>query len=463
MSRAELVRTGRPRSIGGLAARPATSGGVRRWIIAYTSSVSGDSIYFVTLSWAASRTFGPAAAGAVLAVGAIPRALLMLAGGVVADRFGPRRVLVGSDLVRCVLVSAAAPAVVGHVHLWVLAALAASFGTVDALFMPAVGALPPALVASDQLARVQGMRVLAVRAANLAGPVLAGVMLGIGGACAAFLTAGALFGASLVMLMTLRIPRAAPKAEQGLWHQFAEGLRYVRHHAELRRLVVVIGLSELCFSGPIAVAVVLFVAERHWSSATAGWILGAFSIGGATVAGAMATLVERLGRSRPMPAERERIDGQRSGPEHIDRQRIDRQRLALAVSLTLTAALLLAWSTVGRLGAIAISAALGATTGVTAILANARLQIAADPRFLGRVTSVTTLCTLGLSPLLFPLVGVVTEAWGSAAFFALCAAVCAAAAAVGFRATPSGRPTAAPGDARRIPARPRTRSRSPRR
>ncbi|MEY9934408.1 MFS family permease [Catenulispora sp. GP43] len=405
--------------------------------MAYTCSVSGDSVYFVTLSWTASRASGPAAAGGVLAVGAVPRALLMLGGGVVADRFGPWRVLIGSDLVRCVLVLGAALAVLGRVRLGVLAALAAGFGTVDALFMPAVGALPPVLVAADQLARVQGMRVLAVRAANLAGPVVAGVMLGVGGAAAAFGVAAALFGASLLGLVTLRIPRAATASDgdRGAWAQFGEGLRYVRQHAELRRLVIVVGLSELCFSGPIAVAVVLLVAERGWGSTTAGWILGAFSVGGAIAAGVMATVAGLAGRIR----------------------------LALAGSLALTATLLLLWGALGRLGAVAVAVVLGATTGVTAVLANARLQAAAAPRFLGRVTSVTTLCTLGLSPLLFPLVGVVAEAWGTGAFFALCAVVCGAAAVLSSRPTPSGRPTAAAGDAPPTPTRPRTPPRSPRR
>ncbi|WP_194924682.1 MFS transporter [Catenulispora pinisilvae] len=401
------------------------NGSVLRWLVAYTCSVTADSIYFITLSWAASRALGPAAAGLILAAGAVPRALLMLGGGVVADRFGPWRVLIGSDLVRCVLVLGAALAVADRVQEGTLAALAVGFGTVDALFMPAVGALPPMLVDAGLdtgldtglLARVQGMRVLAVRAANLAGPVLAGVVLGVGGASASFLAASLLFGASLVLLPTLRIPRTSAVSEPGqsLWQQFSEGLRYVRRHAELRRLVIVIGLSELCFSGPIAVAVVILVTQRHWSGATAGWILGAFSVGGAAAAAILAARADRRYPARPM----------------------------IAGSLMLTAGLLVAWGTLGRPGAIAVAAALGATTGVTMVVANARLQTVAAPHFLGRVTSVTTLCTLGLSPLLFPLAGIVAARWGSGAFFALCAVVCAAAAAVGSRSTPSGRPARA--------------------
>ncbi|MFD5701171.1 hypothetical protein [Streptomyces lasiicapitis] len=44
---------------------------------------------------------------------------------------------------------------------------------------------------------------------------------------------------------------------------------------------------------------------------------------------------------------------------------------------------------------------------------------------------MTTLCALGLGPLLFPLVGLVAAAWGTGAFFALCGALCLLAAATG--------------------------------
>src|ERR1700742_1185215 len=83
-------------------------GNVLRWTAAYTASVSGDVVFFLTLSWAVTRVAGPAQVGAVLAVGAIPRAVLMLVGGVIADRYGPRRVVIGSDLARCLIVFCAA-------------------------------------------------------------------------------------------------------------------------------------------------------------------------------------------------------------------------------------------------------------------------------------------------------------------------------------------------------------------
>lgn len=179
---------------------------VLRWAGAYTASVTGDVVYFLALSWAVTRTAGPAQAGAVLAAGAVPRAVLMLGGGVVADRFGARRVVLVSDAVRCAVVLAVAAVVfAAGAELWLLYALAVVFGTVDALFMPAVGALPPQLAPRDQLARVQGMRALAVRLSNAVGPLIAGVVLGVGGASAALAGAGLLFGGSLVLLLGVRV------------------------------------------------------------------------------------------------------------------------------------------------------------------------------------------------------------------------------------------------------------------
>lgn len=107
----------------------------------------------------------------MIAAGALPRAVLMLGGGVVADRFGPRRIAIASDTTRCVAILAAAAAIVlAAPGVALLVPIALIFGAVDALFMPAVGALPPRIVAPGQLARLQGMRGLSIRQSNAVGP-----------------------------------------------------------------------------------------------------------------------------------------------------------------------------------------------------------------------------------------------------------------------------------------------------
>lgn len=71
------------------------------------------------------------------------------------------------------------------------------------------------------------------------------------------------------------------------------------------------------------------------------------------------------------------------------------------------------------------------TGGFTTTETGALLQTVTEPRYLGRVTSVTTLCTLGLAPVLFPLVGVTVELWGASVLFLGCGAICLLAAALG--------------------------------
>lgn len=61
--------------------RPAhRDGNVLRWLGAYTASMVGDSVYYMALAWAATRTGTASQAGFVLAAGSIPRAVLMLGG-----------------------------------------------------------------------------------------------------------------------------------------------------------------------------------------------------------------------------------------------------------------------------------------------------------------------------------------------------------------------------------------------
>ncbi|MFJ6015030.1 MFS transporter [Streptomyces sp. NPDC092952] len=377
---------------------------VLRWLTAYTASVTGDVVYFLALSWAATRVAGPSQVGLVVAAGALPRAVLMLGGGVVADRFGPRRVAVVSDAVRCGVILVTAGAVVAAAPgVRLLIAVALVFGAVDAVFMPAVGALPPRITTPAQLARVQGMRGLSIRLGNATGPLLAGALLVSGGTAGAFAASGTLFAVSLVLLLTVRTsepPRPAPLPRGSARRELGDGLRYLRRHRLLAPLVVVTGLSEMCFSGPVATGLVLLADERGWGAPGMGWIAGAFSVGAAAAA--------LLLTAAP---------------------RIPRAGLAMAGALLVTAAGAVALGRAASLpAAVAFGALIGMSSGFTTTVTGALIQTETDPRYLGRVTSVTTLCTLGLAPALFPAVGITVHLWGAGVFFTGCGAVCLLAA-----------------------------------
>ncbi|WP_329624029.1 MFS transporter [Streptomyces sp. NBC_01255] len=377
---------------------------ILRWLGAYTASATGDMVYHLALSWAAVQSGTPAQAGIVLALSAVMRALLMLGGGVVADRFGPWRVVISSDAVRCVVVlGLAATLALATPGLWVLAAVALVFGAVDALFMPAVGALPPRIASAGQLGRVQGMRGLAYRISVLVGAPLGGLAVALGGSAAAFGAAGLLFALSLPLLLTLRLRALQPgegaevRAKTTALQDLTDGLRYIRRHRVLGPLVVVIALSDLGFVGPLNVGLALLSDQRGWGAAGIGWILAGFGTG----AGAASLLLTVRGR-------------------------IPRAGFVLSWTIALGAVSIAALAYVPQLPvAVAVSVSVGLLAGLSGALCGALTQTECDPAYLGRVTSVTTFFSLGIAPMSFPLTGAAVGLWGPAPVFTASAAVCA--------------------------------------
>ncbi|RII17838.1 enterobactin exporter EntS [Streptomyces sp. YIM 130001] len=378
---------------------------VLRWLAAYTASLVGDSVYFVALAWSAQKVSGPAEVGLVMATGALPRALLMLGGGVVADRFGPRRVVIGSDAVRCLLIlGVAAVIALTAPALWLLVAVALVFGAVDALFVPAVGALPPRITAPDQLARVTGMRSLSMRLSQIAGPPTGGLAMGLGGPAAAFTVAGVLFALSLPLLITVRLrplesPHAPASADTPTGGSTArqdliDGLRYIRRHRLILPLVISGAICELGFTGVLNVGMILLNDARGWGPSGYGWIIGAFG-SGAALSAALITVVGWVPRAGLLL------------PGTLYVGSAGAAGIALVPTLPLAAA---------------VAAVVGLSAGIFGSLNNALIQTTADPAYLGRVTSVVMLATVGLAPLSFPLVGAAIGAWGVTAVFVGCGA-----------------------------------------
>ncbi|MEV6023157.1 MFS transporter [Streptomyces sp. NPDC052036] len=386
-----------------VAERPAhRDGNVLRWLAAYTSSMVGDNVYYLALSWAAVQAGSPAQAGMVTAASALPRALLMLGGGVVADRFGPRKVVIGSDAVRCVAVLGVAGLLCAtRPGLWPLFLVSLVFGTVDAVFMPAVGALPARVTSRDQLARVQGMRALAIRFASVVGAPLGGLGVALGGAAAAFGLAGLLIAVSVPLLVLVRIRELPPDDAPGTpattaWSDLVAGLRYIRRHRVLAPLVLTIALGDLGFVGPLNLGLTLLADERGWGAAGMGWVLAGFGTG----AGAVSLLLTMRGR---LP--------------HAGRM------IAFAIIAGSVAIGALAYvPTVAAAAGVAVL--IGLLTGLSGVMCGALLQTQSDPAYLGRVTAVSSLVSLGFAPLSMPLSAAAIGLWGTGPVFVVSAAVC---------------------------------------
>jgi len=231
--------------------------------------------------------------GLLLGVAAMPRAVLMLGGGVVVDRLGGRRVMLASDAVRAVsMVVAAMATFAGVGGLAGLFAIAVLFGAVDAFFHPARGAFLPALVRRDELPAANGLRTLAVRAVEFVGPPLSGLVMATGGLGWVFLLDAATFVVSFVAVRAIVVDSDAASATtrggrvSSFWGELAGGVRSAAGDRLLGTLLVFSTLANGGFTGPTNVGLPLLARQAGWGAAGLGLVMGGLGAS-ATVAAAL--------------------------------------------------------------------------------------------------------------------------------------------------------------------------------
>jgi MFS family permease len=227
------------------------------------TSVIGTQVHMVALPWLTLQLTGSGLAlGTVLMVGAIPRAVLMLAGGALTDRFSPRALMLGSNLARALLVGITTALVAANtIQLWQLYVLAFLYGIADAFFYPAFAAIVPAVLRTDDLAPGNALLHGTTQFAGLLGPALGGLLVSAVSMASAFgIHAVSLVFAAL-MLFLMRSghaihhgdPHTMAEEGQGLLHAIKEGIAYAWSHSVLRSLLIIVALINLGFLGPFVV------------------------------------------------------------------------------------------------------------------------------------------------------------------------------------------------------------------
>ena len=124
------------------------------WLVGFVS-VLGDQFSLIALPWLILQITGSALAmGTVLAIMGTPRAVFMLLGGAITDRFSPRTLMIVTSLVRMVLTALLATAILSDdIAMWMIYTFALLFGLADAFFYPANSAIVPQVVSKDDLQR----------------------------------------------------------------------------------------------------------------------------------------------------------------------------------------------------------------------------------------------------------------------------------------------------------------------
>ncbi len=276
------------------------SGPFRKLWVALTLSLLGDFFSYVALSWLVLQLTGSSLAlGSVLVVQAIPRALLMLVGGALADRLSPRFTMLASMGLRALVVAPLAVLVLtGRVQLWEVYAVSLLFGVVDAMFLPAKQSILPRLVADHELEPGNAVMNVTGQASIILGPALAGIVVatvGTGWAFAADATCFAVGLAFVAWLPSTTSPQSATApadktaAGGNLGGQIAAGFRYAWADVGIRAALLIIAAVDFAAGGAFGVGLPTLAHGRFASGAAglglmfAAWGLGATA--GAVVAG----------------------------------------------------------------------------------------------------------------------------------------------------------------------------------
>lgn len=379
MSRAEAISAATP------AAEAVASGPFSRRFLGFATAMSlsalGDSAWYIALTWTLVQHASPGRTGLLLAVAGLPRLIMLLGGGVIADRYGPKRLMVLADLLRClVMLLAAVLLALAGPSVPVLFAAALLLALFSALFIPASGAVRPLLLADRDL--VRGNAVFSFGSSGgqaLGSPVGAG-LLALAGVPLVALVNAASFAVSAVAAWRVRYvrqPARQPGQRPPFLRSVGDGFRYLRTQHRLALVVLVVGLVELSCAPPVNIGLVLLASKLHQAAGGAGLLLTGYTVG--AIGSTVLTMV--------WPPK------QRSGASLV----LNTMLAGLAVgSIGLLHSLPLALLTY---------LVIGATTGQLGVLLMSMLQRWSDRAVTGRVMAVVSILSFGSVPVANVLTG----------------------------------------------------------
>jgi len=354
----------------------------RRVWLGTTLAQLGDVGFMLALPWLVLQMTGSSLAlGSVMMALAIPRALLMLVGGAVSDRYAARRVLAVAGAVQALC----AVAIVALLHadamnLALLYGLAFCFGMADAFSEPALRVVLPELVAAEQLPRANALLQASGQLCLLAGSAVGGAAIAHWGVLPVFVFHVASYAALIAIVLYLPVSAGAAvqAGEDGLWREIVNGLRHVWHDRALRSLLISFAGINFCVVGATQIGLVV-LADAHYGSAGLGVLMACVAIGSLAGLALAAQWQPAAGIDATVAGASIALGGLLAG-------------LALPMPLW--------WMGV-------VAALLGAVAGFVNVLVVSWLQGQVRSDMLGRVMSVLGLASAGIVPLSLAVAGVV--------------------------------------------------------
>jgi MFS family permease len=356
----------------------------RRYFVGQIISVSGNWMQTIAEIWLVlSLTGSGVAVGLTTALQFLPILLFGAWGGVLADRFSKRRLLMATQaLMALPALALFAVTTAGAVETWMVFALVFARGAVNAVDNPTRQSFPIEMVGPDRVVNAVSLNSVLVHSARLVGPALAGVVIAVAGVEPCFAINALSFGAMIVALRRMNPAHlnAAPRVEREPGAVRA-ALRYVRRTPQL---AVPLGLMALVGTFGLNFQVVLpLLARFSFDGGASAYAILVAAMGAGSVIGALATGAH--GRTDP--------------------------RLIAGAALGFGALALLAAMMPSLALEVPVVALLGASAVTFAAAINSSLQITVEPEMRGRVMALYSVVFLGSTPIGAPLAGWLAQAY----------------------------------------------------
>jgi hypothetical protein len=356
-----------------------------RYLAAVTVSTLGSGMAMVALAFAVLEFGGATDLGIVLLAREIPIVVLLLLGGVFADRLPRRTILVGSDLVKgAAQVVTAVLLFSGTANVWNVALLQTVFGVAAAFSRPATIGLVREAVSDGRLQEANALLGLASSVLSIAGPAIGALIVAAGSPAWAIAIDSITFFASAALTASMHLAPTVRMAAASILGDLRDGWGEFVQRSWAVAMVVSFGLFQLTYFPALLVLGPLVAKQGLGGAGAWGTILAVESLG-AVVGGLFAL---RIKVKRPLVASQLFVL-----PAGV-------LLAALAVPVSLIAMAVVSF-------AVGIGFALGNTLWITALQRNVPAHA------LSRISSFDWLGSVALNPIGYALIGPIAAAIGT--------------------------------------------------
>ena len=325
------------------------------------------------------------ALGVITALQFLPVLALTPWAGVLADRLPRRRLLLATQIGQGVLAVGLGGLVLsGNTELWHVFLFALLLGCVTAVDAPVRQTFAAEMVPVESLPNAIGLNSTTFNTSRLIGPALAGFLIEAIGTGWAFMINGATFAATIAGVVCMRRAelRVVANAEKEP-RQIRAAASYIRHRPEIWLILVIVGVVS-CFGLNPQVTTGMMATQVFDRQAGQFGLLSAMFGMGSLIGALMAAR-----RSRPSL----------------------RLIIGATIGFGAASAVSAVMPTYLTFGLSGILVGLFMLTLLTA--SNACIQVTTEPAMRGRVVALYILVFMGVAPIGSPLIGWISETWGT--------------------------------------------------